>query len=544
MMFNRAAALLCDIAGYGNMALSSDATVGEMIEKMFENSKGAVVILGEGDRPVGILTERDAVRMLFEGVDLEKPAIDHAKKSIISALGDRSVGHALNLMLENNIRRLVVVDEMDIFLGLVTQQDLMIHLEEDFYRAAIKARHIRDQLKKLVSSSPSESISSVLEKMVLENVSAVPVLQKGKPVGMVTEMDLLGIVMEGVPFGDKIGLYMSDSVECVEMDDKLVDIVKVLNAMDVRRVVLCDEEGLAVSVITNRDLASNLEGDYSEFLEKKLTYSKEILNLLPEMIMELVDTGEDQLVLWCNDKVAGRFGENIIDSSITRLVPPERWNKICGVLRRQGRVEDVKYKKDGTVYEFSGFYLPLDKPSEMGRIQLIVRDITEEEMLATTDPLTSVYNRRYMNEFLGREIQRSSRMAKEFAVILVDIDDFKKVNDTFGHASGDYVLKTIVGVIMCGTRDYDVVGRYGGEEFLIILPEVDRLDAKLVAERIRSAISEKKFEVIGGEVVKLTASLGGACYGVDGASQDDLLTMADRRMYKAKEAGKNKVVFD
>ena len=544
MIFDRAAVLLCDIAGYGNMALFSEATVGELIEKMFENAKGAVVILEEGERPVGIITERDAVRMLYDGVDLDRPALEFTKKSVISALGDRSVGYALNLMLENNIRRLVVVDEMDIFLGLVTQQDLMVHLEEDFYRAAIKARHIKDQLRKLVSSSPSESIETVLEKMVRDDVSAVPVLQKGKPVGMVTEMDILGMVMENVPFGDKIGLYMSSGVECVKMETNLVEIVKVLNARDIRRVVLCDDEGLAVAVITNRDLASNLEGDYSEYLEKKLTYSKEILNLLPEMLIELVDTGDDQLVLWCNDKVLGRFGESIIDSSITRLVPAERWNDICNILRKQGKVEDVRYKKDGTVYEFSGFYLPLDKPSERGRIQLIVRDITEEVMLATTDPLTGVYNRRFMNDFLSREIQRSSRMDKEFAVILVDLDDFKKINDTFGHASGDHVLKSVVGVIMCGIREYDVVGRYGGEEFLIILPEVDKLDARLVAERIRSDIADAEFEMANGEQARLTASLGGACYAADGSSHDDLLLMADRRMYKAKEAGKNRVVFE
>ncbi len=129
-------------------------------------------------------------------------------------------------------------------------------------------------------------------------------------------------------------------------------------------------------------------------------------------------------------------------------------------------------------------------------------------------------------------------------MILVDLDDFKKVNDTYGHHSGDIVLKAIVGMIMCGIREYDVVGRYGGEEFLIILPEVDRLSAKVVAERIRQEIEGSEVEIVNKQKVRITASFGGACYDADGESADDLLLKADARMYKAKRAGKNMVVFE
>ena len=543
-MIDRATVLLCDIAIYENVGISADATVGELLSSMHKNKKGAVVILEGKKQPVGIFTERDAVRLLYDDIDLNEPAKEFAKKALITAMGDRTIGYAMDLMLENNIRRLVVVDEMDIFLGLVTQKDLLIHLEEEFYRTTLRAKHTRDQVRDLINASPEESMKSVLEKMITENISAVPILQKGKPVGIVTEKDVLRLASKRVSFGDKVGLHMTSPVECVEMDTKLVDIVKILNTKSIRRVVLCDEKGIAVGIITNRDLVRNLEGDYSDFLERKLTYTKEVLNLLPEMLLELVDTGEDQLILWCNDKVISRFGEGIIDRSVTRLVPADRWKEICSTLRKQGKIEDVRYKKEGAVFEFSGFYLPMDRTNEIGRIQLIMRDITEEVMLATTDPLTSIYNRRFMNEFLAREIQRCQRVGKEFAVVLVDLDDFKEINDTYGHYSGDMVLKAIVGMIMCGIREYDVVGRYGGEEFLIILPEVDRLSAKVVAERIRQEIEGNEIEIIDKQRVRMTASFGGACYKVDGESADDLLAKADARMYKAKKAGKNMVVFE
>ncbi len=393
-MIDRAAVLLCDIAAYGNIGISADATVGELLSTMHKSEKGAVVVLEGKKQPVGILTERDAVRLLYDGVDLNGPVRELAKKNVITTMGDRTIGYAMDLMLENNIRRLVVVDEIGIFLGLVTQQDLLIYLEEEFYRTTIKAKHIRDQVRDLINALPEESIMSVLEKMIKDDISAVPILQKGKPVGIISEKDILELANKKVPFGDKVGLYMTSPVECVEMDTKLVDIVKILTSKSIRRVVLCDEKGMAVGIITNRDLVKNLEGDYQDFLERKLTYTKEVLNLLPEMLMELVDTGEDQLVLWCNDKVINRFGEGIIDRSVTRLVPAGRWKDICSTLRKQGKIEDVRYKKDGAVFEFSGFYLPMDRVNEIGRIQLIMRDITEEVMLATTDPLTSVYNRR------------------------------------------------------------------------------------------------------------------------------------------------------
>ncbi|MFV2082765.1 MAG: CBS domain-containing protein, partial [bacterium] len=118
-MIDRAAVLLCDIAAYGNIGISADATVGELLSTMHKSEKGAVVVLEGKKQPVGILTERDAVRLLYDGVDLNGPVREFAKKNVITTMGDRTIGYAMDLMLENNIRRLVVVDEIGIFLGLV-----------------------------------------------------------------------------------------------------------------------------------------------------------------------------------------------------------------------------------------------------------------------------------------------------------------------------------------------------------------------------------------------------------------------------------------
>jgi diguanylate cyclase (GGDEF)-like protein len=258
----------------------------------------------------------------------------------------------------------------------------------------------------------------------------------------------------------------------------------------------------------------------------------------------VIDTGDEQLVVWANEKVLSRFGKEIIDKPVTRLVPPQRWRDIRRTLMEQNKIEDIRFKKDKCVYEFSGFYLPVDRATEKGRIQLFLRDITEEVTLATTDPLTSTYNRRYMNEFLAKEADRSRRTNRGFAVSITDVDDFKRVNDTYGHLSGDMVLKEIVRGMITGTREYDTVGRYGGEEFLIILPEVDKQVAILVCNRLRRDIEEHKIEVMEGEKITVTASFGIASFQEDGVLPDDLLVKADERLYRAKQEGKNRVVYE
>lgn len=538
-----ASILLHDIADRENVWVEAHARLRELFQLMQKNEKGVVVVL-EGGQPAGILTERDVVRLLYDGVDLDEKAQRFARKALILASGKRTIGYALSLMVENNIRRLIVVDTSEHFLGVVTQQELLNQLEEDFYRSSLKVQHIFDQVKDLLAVSRDAPIREVLKRMVEHQISAVPILEDGMAIGIITEKDVLKLANDDTSLQAPVGEYMSSPVTFANLETRLTDVVKMMHSKNIRRVVIEGSNGLAVGIITNRDLVRNLEGDYNEFLERKLRYSKEVLNLLPEMLFEVIDTGEEQLVVWANEKVLTRFGRKIIDKPVTELVPANKWKDIYSTLIEQSRVEDIRFKKDEFIYEFSGFYLPLDKATEKGRTQLILRDITEDVMLATTDPLTSIYNRRYMNEFLAKETERSRRTHRKFSVVVTDVDDFKKINDRYGHVSGDTVLKEIVGGMIRSTREYDTVGRYGGEEFLLILPEVDKKTATVVCDRLRRKIAEQEIEIMQGERISVTASFGIASFDEDGNAPDDLLVKADERLYKAKRAGKNQVVFE
>lgn len=533
--------LLKDIAEKKNLYIQNNASLRKSVELMNKNQKGVVVVL-DGQKPAGILTERDIIVFLHNEISLSENAREYARKPLITTRGDRTIGYALNLMIENNIRRVVVVDESGNFMGVVTQKDMLRHLEDDFYLSAIKVKHIRESLKPLISVDPADFLREILDRMVKNKISAVPVVKDKKAVGIITEKDILRLAGRRVSLKSPVVKHMSKPVITAMLDTALVDVVKKMNRNNIRRVVIRNRERTALGIVTIRDVLKNLEGDYSKFLERKLKHTKDILNLLPEMLIEVADTRKEQLIIWANEKVMKRFGKRIIDKRITEFIPPNTWEKIYGALLKSGKIENIKYKKDEGIYELSGFFIRTEGRVEKGRVQLIVRDITEEIKMSVTDPLTSLYNRRFINEFLIKELERSKRLRKHFSIAIVDLDDFKKLNDTYGHLAGDIVLKAVSGLMTAGTRKVDLAGRYGGEEFVIIMPETAKNTALQAADRLRAKIENETIPISKRRKVKITASFGIATFPEDGASTDDLLITADDRLYKAKREGKNRVV--
>lgn len=167
----------------------------------------------------------------------------------------------------------------------------------------------------------------------------------------------------------------------------------------------------------------------------------------------------------------------------------------------------------------------------------------ELRVLVDTDPLTDLKNRRAFLRDLRAEFSRASRMNQTCALLLLDVDHFKRVNDSFGHPAGDDVLRAIAGLLRDGAREYDAVGRLGGEEFGVLLPEVDVDGAALVAERIRSLVAERPLGPPG--VGHVTISIGVAIGPMNRVDNEDaLLRRADEALYAAKRNGRNRVYVD
>lgn len=177
----------------------------------------------------------------------------------------------------------------------------------------------------------------------------------------------------------------------------------------------------------------------------------------------------------------------------------------------------------------------LERQVELRTEELLVKN-RELERLSVTDPLTGLYNRLKLDQLLALEIARSQRFSTSFATVLLDIDKFKFVNDTHGHQAGDQVLVELAGILTDHTRDLDHVGRWGGEEFLVIASNTELDGARELAEKLRQRVADHRFPKVG----EKTASFGIAAYHV-GESVTDLIARADLALYRAKESGRNRV---
>jgi diguanylate cyclase (GGDEF)-like protein len=161
------------------------------------------------------------------------------------------------------------------------------------------------------------------------------------------------------------------------------------------------------------------------------------------------------------------------------------------------------------------------------------------EKLAITDDLTQVYNYRFLKTALRRELKRAARFQQDLSIIMIDVDNLKAYNDRHGHLRGSYLLREMAGLLVQRVRSWDLVAKYGGDEFTIILPQTAEEGAMTAADRLRAGVEEHAFPLASpGEI---TISLGVACFPPDGATSSQLLAAADRALYHAKRTGRNRV---
>jgi two-component system, cell cycle response regulator len=198
----------------------------------------------------------------------------------------------------------------------------------------------------------------------------------------------------------------------------------------------------------------------------------------------------------------------------------------------------------------------LTKPFERSELQARLRacnriltlqdsQIRAQEQLrfqATHDQLTGVFNRAEILETLRRELQRAAESSSSVGVLILDIDHFKKINDSYGHMTGDAVLKAVTQRITRSVRGYDSVGRYGGEEFVVVMPDCNRTQIDQNAERVRAAVDDGPI-MVGDSRVLVTVSIGAAVIANGAASDSHILAAADRALYRAKEIGRNRTVL-
>lgn len=202
----------------------------------------------------------------------------------------------------------------------------------------------------------------------------------------------------------------------------------------------------------------------------------------------------------------------------------------------------------------AGAYDYITKPFNVDELKLVILHALEKqrlveevkekrvyEELALLDGLTHIYNRRYFDELLHRESNRATRYPQKFSLLMIDVDDFKKYNDTYGHLAGDEVLKVIAGILFHRTRVTDYVARYGGEEFAIITPHTDKKAASVLAARIMDYVTNQDIALNDSTKIRVTISIGIATFEEDAVTEKELIQRADEALYQAKKLGKNRI---
>ena len=303
-------------------------------------------------------------------------------------------------------------------------------------------------------------------------------------------------------------------------------------------------------------------------LSRQVKMLEERYRAITETVVDaIISIDEEGRIIICNPATKKIFGyeDEIIGSNITTLMP-ERYRKAhqngmkrylnTGIHKIIGStVEVVGLKKDGTEFPIE---LSLSAWMTEGRCSFvgIIRNITERkqmehnlketnkklEELSIRDSLTNVYNRRYAYQVLESEFNRSKRHKTPLSCLLIDADHFKKINDQYGHLFGDKVLVNFASLLQKMTRTTDIVSRFGGEEFLVILPDIDMKGAADFAERLKETISNLKIEDKEKNICAvLTISIGTSSFTENTANITELIHQADIALYEAKRLGRDRV---
>ncbi|RUO26047.1 hypothetical protein CWE09_04790 [Aliidiomarina minuta] len=292
-------------------------------------------------------------------------------------------------------------------------------------------------------------------------------------------------------------------------------------------------------------------------MEKQMREQKELLDtVLNNADANIFMKNHQSRYLYANQNTAQLFGlsqQELIGKTDFELMPAEQAEKFVQYDRQvlnsgeKTKTEETVIGHDGVTRHYWTIKIPLKKEIEEPAFIGIATDISDLvelrekfKLLAHTDALTGIYNRRFLFENAERELKRAKRTKKSFSVIIIDIDHFKKFNDSFGHAQGDSVIKSVVEACQQVVRETDLLGRIGGDEFVIVTPECGSHAALKVIHRLQEKINSLQFNWAEGKSLKLTLSIGLAVYnGTE--TFDQILARADRALYKVKKNNRNGV---
>ncbi len=434
------------------------------------------------------------------------PSLDSlATKEVITASREATIQEAIALMNQHNIRDVIVTGAGDYH--ILTAPDLIrFRLEGVDYTTPLSQL----VLSRVPSVSPQANVLEAIEA-ISEGIDYICLVDaQGALKGIVSYTDLAGsidpdILVETQRIGD---LFRREKTLMVDRQEPTRSVFDQMKAQAQSAAIVFDQKK-AVGILTQKDVikllgrSADLRSPVGEFMSTPLISIPDSLTI-------------KEGLSYCREHKIKRIVVHSFDGGIMGIISQK--DLVATAYNRWARL--IK-----------------DHQRELKELNRILEERTETlEKLASTDALTGLFNRHMFSELFKRELAQSRRYKTPLSLVLLDVDHFKKVNDTHGHLVGDGVLKQIAALMRESVRIADITARWGGEEFAVMLPHTTVEGAHITAEKIRSAIEAAHFESVGA----VTASFGIAQLE-ENESQEPFFDRADKALYRAKVAGRNRV---
>ena len=549
------------------LACSRHASISEAAKCMSEARCSSILVM-DGEQVAGIWTERDALTVDFsDSAAFERPIAEVMNFPVKSLHHQCTLGEAAMRFREEGLRHFLVVDDAGKPLGVITQTDVIHNQGIEYFVLLREVKTIVKSAYSLISGDLS--LSDAARRMDELRLDALVVEGPEGTLGIVTERDVLRYVSDRKPHRD-VWEVASKPLITIGVDSSLYHARSIFGENHIRHLGVTRPDGSLFGLIAYSDILASIEHAYVRELQSVLKQRDESLSLssrhlrLAEKVFEttfegIMVTNADSDIESINPaftKITGYELNEVVGKKPDILSSgrhdPEFYHKMRAALAEGGcwQGEIWNRRKNGEIYpEWLSISTVRNKEGDVTNYVAIFSDITERKAseehvryLAHHDALTGLPNRMMMMERLEHALAHAHRQNQMLAVMFIDIDRFKSINDSLGHAQGDELLKIVAQRLTAGVREDDTVARLGGDEFIVILEVVAGLeDAVVVAEKLLNLMSQPV--MLDRQNMVVTSSVGISIYPNDGDNADTLIKHADTAMYRAKEQGRNNYQF-
>lgn len=415
-------------------------TIQEALHKMHQSNHRSIVVVNQSVHY--IITTKDIIRLKLEGVSFATPLSNVKLRTLPLIDKESNIINALNLTNEID-EHICVCNQDGSLYGLVTNSDIVASVDPAVILDSLQIATIFEKKFGYKSFTPNECMGEILEYMKDAQSDCVIIQENLQAVGILTSKDVLQYIGNEDAHTIKVGTVMSSPVETLSQRASINEGLEYLRTRPYKRIVVVDDDGAVVGIVTQQDLISRTYLKWSQLMQDHFKQFEEITQILQQKNRHLTQ-------------------------------------------------------------------------------------------LATKDLLTEVHNRHMFAELFAKELSIYKRQGTKLALMMLDLDHFKKINDTYGHNIGDYVLKEFAKMVISSVREADLFARWGGEEFVLLLRNAGCDEAYGVAEKIRVLMGEKEF----GEAKRVTCSIG-ITEIIPDDTLESAMERADSAMYAAKDAGRN-----